>query len=303
MIDFGASRDTKETGMCRKTIMLIDASLSPHKNNRSAKMGSGNQTFASAVLGYNPRTKQVTSGDGTGSNLVRYPFEPDNWIHRKHGKGFDLVWASRLIVDKTNKAQDKKNRSTHVIDQSEDQLYGNFADLFWICKTGVETDFSVNGAGYASSGDGNRDALALSCALNEGFISDGKKFAQLAHVFCFLEPEKEKPPPPKRPPVPTPGGGNPNVATVATPPVPTVDPAFPNGGINRPIDPNSNEIEVPPGQGQGSTNIPNTGSGQIFPPPPGGNKGGFINGGDDGFDHGSFPPGGDPSDPLHTGKF
>lgn len=281
--NFGMSRDTSETGMCRKTIMIIDASLLPSKNNRSAKLGSGNQTFASAVRGYDPFTKRVTSGDGTGSTLNRYPFEPDNWVHRKHEGGFDLVWAVRLTVDRTNKAQENKNRSTHVIDQGESQRYGNFADMFWICKTGADTDFSISGAGYASEGGGSRDALALSCAENEGFISDGDKFGQLAHILTFLDPEK--------PDVPTPGGpgGTPTPGGGGRPPIPTTD--------------NTNGFQQ---QSQGTDiGIQNTPPGQISVPPPG--TTGIMQPGNPGSGQPDQPPPDQPpipnNDPLRTGRF
>lgn len=254
MSDLSGTRDVKEGGRCLRTIMLVDVSQGTGKNNRSAKLGSGNQTFASAVIAFDGRTRGVVTGDGTGSQLTRYPFEPDNWIFRRHGHGFDNVWAVRLTVDKDNKAQDKKNRSTHVIDQANHQKYGTFSDLFWICKTDVDTDYDVDGGGFIGGGSGTRDALALSMAKNEGFISDGKKFGQLAHVLCFLDPEPE--PSPGKPPKPTtPTGG---LRPIATPDNTNgfsanqvIDgggginpPAGPGGAVSAPLGP-SGEVQAP----------------------------------------------------------
>src|SRR5690349_4866713 len=102
----GMVRDSHEMGLCRKTIAVVDWSLNPHSNNRSAKLGSGNTTFATAILGYEASTKRLLTGDGTTSFLNRFPFEPDNLLLRKHG-GADSVWSFRLILDKENKAQEK----------------------------------------------------------------------------------------------------------------------------------------------------------------------------------------------------
>lgn len=226
----GMARDSHEMGLCRKTIALVDQSLKAHTNNRSAKLGFGNNTFATAILGYNATTKQIQAGDGTSSALARAAFEPDNWLERKHS-GTDHVWSVRLSVDRDNKAQEKKNRSTHVIDQQHEQRYGNFADLFWICKTEAETDFDVNGAGYYKGGGGKRDALALSTAKNEGFISDGIKFGQLAHVFTFADETAEDQESPGG------GGGRGDVVT----PEPNTTPA----GLRPPV--GSGAFVNPPG--------------------------------------------------------
>lgn len=270
----GMTRDRKESGLCRRTIALVDASMMPSTNNRSAKMGAGNCTFATAILGYDPRTKQVSTGDGTGSNLMRFPFEPDNWMFRTHGKGFDNVWAVRLVVDKTNKAQEKKNRSTHFIDQGKEQRYGNAADLFWIVQTDVSTDFGINGAGYHQSGSGTRDALALSIARNEGFCSDGESIGQLGQALTFCESaDADQPTPggggkPVKTPgggkrVPTPGGGGGPSDPNKLPPIPSddeknrINPRGGGGGTEL----NGETFMLPEGseegEGQQPNNIPN----------------------------------------------
>lgn len=219
-------RDHKESGILRRTIALVDASFRAGSNDRSAKLGHGNMTFATAILGYDSESKRISTGDGTTDPITRCPFEPDNWMLRLN-RGFDNVWAVRLICDKENKAATRSNRSTHVIDQGGDQHFGQLGDLFWIVERGVSTDYGINGGGYWQSGGGSRDALALSIARNEAFVTDGSQLGQLSHVFTFFTDASENPD------VPTTDTTNPGGGPVQTPRggVPTVDPNNKKGAI------------------------------------------------------------------------
>lgn len=264
-----AVRDQKNSGLCRMSIALVDASARPKTNNRDSKLGYGNETFATAILAYDGQRKLLSAGDGTSAPLVRCPFEPDNWVFRQN-TGFDNVWAVRLSVDHTNKAQSKANRSTHFIDQESSQRWGQADDCFWIVERDVATDVKVNPAGFSgplAPGAGTtRDALAWQLARNSAFISDGKLVGQLSHVWTLY-----KIPPKAKPQGGTPtggssGGGGGGGTTTNNPPQPQGGGgggAPPAGGGG---DPGSNP---PPGVAPANPVPPaGQGGGNQQPPPP-----------------------------------
>lgn len=204
---------------------FLDLSLSPSKNDRSAKLGQNLQSYGVAVCDIDPKTLKVSLADGLiarGTKRSLAVPEPDNWVYRIHDRGRDRVWAIRLVSDHTNKHNERKNRSSMVIDQQDRQRWGHLSEVFWVKDVGVDLsdpDLQFNGAGIlkglcaenrsvrqigargvilrapgqpqptptGAQGDPGKKRYHTAFNVNReaGFVTDGKRIGQLRRIVAL----------------------------------------------------------------------------------------------------------------------
>jgi hypothetical protein len=232
-----------DLGQAPHPIVFWDTSRGPAWNDREAKLGhmGGTRGAIGALFDQDTLDRSLVDGyHGTREISSIMVLEPDNWnfrAHTKDGQGLDNVVAVRNVVDHSNPAAGRKNRSTHWIDQEPLQEWAISDDLFRIVQKDTPVDdpeLYYTMAGFLEifsgakdpkgrpggpelpivPGKSTRGALALELSRNLGFICDSGSFGQLSHALVFLKPSKAA-----APSVPTPGSSSP-------PGVASVDPRF-----------------------------------------------------------------------------
>ncbi len=203
MVPGSPSPTPRQYGSNKGFITYWDLSDRPNTNDRIRKLGkSFDGTRGGAIDTFDPTTLRSGYFDGVHDRagiMATRLHEPDNWLFRMHdekGAGIDNLWDLRLIIDHTNLMSSRKNRSTYVIDQCEDQRQGMLSDLIWGVDmlTDVGDDELIIGpdgftrmlaSDFGSFGgeEGVRLALAFNIAGNAGFVTDGQSIAQLSHIF------------------------------------------------------------------------------------------------------------------------
>lgn len=175
-------------------------------NDPAKKAGVGDVTKALAFLETDKATLRSVPITGSGQTTLSsvWPHEPDMKVLRLHspfGKGDKTsAWADRIIAEHDNPSNQRKHKSSMVIDQRQKQLWAWVMDQWWVklISGGTKNDheelsFGGDGflnllknkkGGFTASGVKNvRAALMLALNRNLGPCTDGILGAQLWQVL------------------------------------------------------------------------------------------------------------------------
>ena len=185
-------------------IPLWDMSLEPLDNIIPRdRLGIAAKARGVAIVGVDKKTGATTYADGVTHKRQKNsvaPMDPDSFVYRLWGDPSDRwgSWMVRLTADMDVYQSGENCRSTMIVDNDDNMKWAWLTDAFNVIEAPNGGDIIGEGLAYDPAGfleslyekeyslaESKRGALAMSVHRNKGFVNDGGRVAQWAHVFVI----------------------------------------------------------------------------------------------------------------------
>src|SRR3990172_9370505 len=162
----------QEYSAIKGMIAFWDMSENPADNSDpEKKLGRGDTTHGMAFTGFDATTLAMVLADGESNGTdvqARAKINPDNWalrLHSQKGRRRHNTWDVRLVVDDVNRDSNRRNQSTMLIDQCDQQHWSfirDFVKIRELAATNDHDELRFDAAGFLGmiSGAGTAQGIA-----------------------------------------------------------------------------------------------------------------------------------------------